>query len=54
MTLCTRISQAEGKWGVWTEPVTGDPTFIMLGTVREYAHEHLEAAGEALVPVAIT
>lgn len=29
------------------EPVTGDPTFIMLGTVREYAHEHLEAAGEA-------
>jgi predicted ATPase len=28
-------------------PVTGEPTFVMLQTVREYAHEQLEAAGEA-------
>ena len=30
-----------------TEPVTGQPAFVMLSTIREYAHEHLESAGEA-------
>ncbi|HET7900714.1 MAG TPA: tetratricopeptide repeat protein [Candidatus Nanopelagicales bacterium] len=29
------------------EPGTGQPAFVMLSTIREYAHEHLEAAGEA-------
>lgn len=27
-------------------PMTGEPTFVMLQTVREYAHEQLDAAGE--------
>ncbi len=28
------------------EPVTGEPCFVMLATIREYAHEHLVASGE--------
>ena len=28
-------------------PVTGEPSFVMLGTVREYAYERCEDAGEA-------
>lgn len=28
------------------EPVTDEPSFVMLSTVREYAHEHLDAADE--------
>ncbi len=29
------------------EPVTGEPCFVMLSTIREYAHEHLAESGEA-------